>query len=617
MADFTFQAIQAQAHHVGHIAIFENPEDLGAIRQGHLQGQRPASMWQLPQCTELLQHVGIREVAFHQIDFGTTYLKPTRLMLLNLPMTGDPEGFYHGRPCFDDQGYYEGPLQQRTAVQNLQRTSAGFGTTGSEQWPSAFCRWVATAIADAWTAHACSPTKGQQEGAGQGQGDKAGEDEHVMRKSTYPINEPESDRLVGGRGPCRVCRIPGKTREYNDGAGLVSSGRWDVEQRLWEEDEFWKTLREESLKLVLQHVGGETELDRTCFYMAARGELGCELVRKEDLKEQLRMLWVRLLVSRGFEDDDMCRIAPGQPFHLRLFRNLLAAARDPDRDFLLEGERGYPVGVINPLPRTPHMFEEQTSWRLEDEPLMREEVWRSNYASASDHVDFMRAHFEEEVREGLMEKLSMEEAKERYGDRLAISSLAVLVEEGHGGKRRIIHDASHGVKINHRIRCRDKLRSPGAREKQYLLAHYADKCIPLFSLVGDISKAHRRFLHAPEERGLLACKVSEDDDMLYVNNVGTFGVASASYWWTRISGAGLRLVHELLGRKHAGELLLYADDLEALGAGIHGRRGLVLVYLFLATLGFPFKRSKQRGGIRVEWIGLCTDYSNNDAGPVT
>ena len=33
------------------------------------------------------------------------------------------------------------------------------------------------------------------------------------------------------------------------------------------------------------------------------------------------------------------------------------------------------------------------------------------------------------------------------------------------GKKRIIHDATHGVRVNHRIKCRDKIRSPGARGK--------------------------------------------------------------------------------------------------------------------------------------------------------
>ena len=105
---------------------------------------------------------------------------------------------------------------------------------------------------------------------------------------------------------------------------------------------------------------------------------------------------------------------------------------------------GFPVGVLAPLPRTPHVYEEQTSWRLEEEPLMREEVWRSNYQSVDLHTDFAYSHFEEECQEGLMEKLTLEQAKEKYGDKIAISSLAVLVEENHQGKRRIIHDATHG-----------------------------------------------------------------------------------------------------------------------------------------------------------------------------
>ena len=30
----------------------------------------------------------------------------------------------------------------------------------------------------------------------------------------------------------------------------------------------------------------------------------------------------------------------------------------------------------------------------------------------------------------------------------------------------MIHDATHGVRVNHRIHCRDKIRAPGAREKK-------------------------------------------------------------------------------------------------------------------------------------------------------
>ena len=45
-----------------------------------------------------------------------------------------------------------------------------------------------------------------------------------------------------------------------------------------------------------------------------------------------------------------------------------------------------------------------------------------------------------------------------------------------------------------------------------------------------------------------------------------------------------------------------------MGKGPKGRRGIPLSYLFLATLGYPFKWAKTRGGFRVEWLGMETEY---------
>jgi len=344
--------------------------------------------------------------------------------------------------------------------------------------------------------------------------------------------------------------------------------------------------------------------------MAAKGEHGCNLVRDQVLQSKLVDLWTTLLREEGYETEGLGEIAQGQPFRLKLMQALLERAGDSDHRFLLQGQKGFPVGVLCQLPRTPHMYEEQTAWKLEEDPYMREEIWRDNYESVKDHEEFVRDHFKTECEEGLMEKMTLEEAKRRFGDKIAISSLSVLVEESHGNKKRIIHDATHGTKVNNRIKCRDKQRSPGAREKMYLMAYYKDKGKVVFSLVGDISKAHRRFLHHPSERGLLACRVLSTDDHVYINNVGTFGVASASYWWGRIAGSGLRLVHELIGPEMPVEMLIFADDLEALGPDRQGRRGIVLAFLFLAVLGFPFKWAKQRGGLKVEWIGLFADYTS-------
>ena len=84
-------------------------------------------------------------------------------------------------------------------------------------------------------------------------------------------------------------------------------------------------------------------------------------------------------------------------------------------------------------------------------------------------MEFARAKFEEDVEEGLMLKMSLGDFKAKYGEHRAIAALAVIVEDELVGKKRMIHDASHGVRVNHRIRCRDKIRAPGAREKKQLL----------------------------------------------------------------------------------------------------------------------------------------------------
>ena len=166
-----------------------------------------------------------------------------------------------------------------------------------------------------------------------------------------------------------------------------------------------------------------------------------------------------------------------------------------------------------------------------------------------------------------MEKLTMKEFEDKYGDHRAIAALAVIVEDEDKGKKRLIHDATHGVRVNHRIKCRDKIRAPGAREKKQLLLEMIEGGKTAFSVVGDISKAHRRFKHRQDEHGYLACQLGGegDDSPVYINKVGT----CASYWWTRISAAGLRATHHLIGPCPL-DMLLYADDLESLATSREG-----------------------------------------------
>ena len=114
-----------------------------------------------------------------------------------------------------------------------------------------------------------------------------------------------------------------------------------------------------------------------------------------------------------------------------------------------------------------------------------------------EHRDFVKAKFEEDVAEGLMEKMTLGEFKARFGENRAIASLAVIVEDEEKDKKRIIHDATHGVRVNHRIRCRDK------REKKQILRE-------LVRCQKDISKAHRRYKHQESEHGF-GCQIDAEE----------------------------------------------------------------------------------------------------------
>ena len=80
--------------------------------------------------------------------------------------------------------------------------------------------------------------------------------------------------------------------------------------------------------------------------------------------------------------------------------------------------------------------------------------------------------------------------------------------------------------MNNRIRCLDKVRMPGAREKRALLEEFHGGNEVVFSLIGDFEEAPHRFKYQRSEQGYLACKVAEEDQEVYMNKVGTFGIAS-------------------------------------------------------------------------------------------
>ena len=231
----------------------------------------------------------------------------------------------------------------------------------------------------------------------------------------------------------------------------------------------------------------------------------------------------------------------------------------------------------------------------------------SNYRDGPDVERALLEAFEKEESEGRMFPLSMAEARKRYpGSALRIAAQAVIPKPDH--EFRVVHDGTHGVQVNNAIIMHDRLESPGAREVsaiQKLGAVSSEKV--LFGLVGDVKKAHRRYLHHPEHWGVLACRSRTDSPTVWLNRTGTFGIASAAFWFARLIGLVGRLSLRVLLDAFVFALI-YADDLHLLSGGPNRWLNLWMLLALFCLQGTPFSEKKWRGGLQLDWVGYWIDY---------
>ncbi len=129
----------------------------------------------------------------------------------------------------------------------------------------------------------------------------------------------------------------------------------------------------------------------------------------------------------------------------------------------------------------------------------------------------------------------------------------------------------------------------------------------MLSIAADINKAHRRFLHDERDHGYLCCRASVDDKVVWVNRVGTFGVACAALHFGRLAGLVFRMVIRILQRRPCFQLL-FADDLKWIVGGPTKYLDLWTLIVGWILVGTPFSWRKFRGGIALDYVGFWTDY---------
>ena len=96
-----------------------------------------------------------------------------------------------------------------------------------------------------------------------------------------------------------------------------------------------------------------------------------------------------------------------------------------------------------------------------------------------------------------------------------------------------------------------------------------------------------------------------------MNTVGTFGVASASYYWSRVAGSIGRLLQYLSGHSSTSWHMLVADDYLSESGGPGYRIGLLLFFVLCAIVGVPLswhktcvEEGERREGDTLVWVGF-------------
>ncbi len=448
----------------------------------------------------------------------------------------------------------------------------------------------------------------------------AAEKEKIQANPADPDTEPDTDAEPAGSGP-RGRGAPMRTgshhreRDFRDGAGLCSPGRWPPWSRPSPRGPRLLRLRA-AIRRAVRELGNKVGggVDQIYEQLAAGQctEPPFPTAVIDDLAEYALAL---------FDDEARggARVQDGdlpQPVRIRLLQAILREAGDPDASGMTHFAKGIWLGVGKKLPRTPAVFERKVKWRLTEqaqlhayEPCVASH-WRENYKTAVMHEAAIAEQLEAQVAKGHAIKLTPTEAKRRF-PRLQVASLGAVVKtkphaaaagESHGAVAiRIVQDGTHGVEINKKIRVRDQDRCPVAGDVRRQQREQA-RTRPGTGLAVDFSEAHHIPRVRPQDWHLQGCRAQPGGDV-YIFTVGVFGVASISHWWARLGGAAVRSAIYMADPSMEIWAMLMADDLKLESTSPEQPSDLLFVLMYLAILGFPLAWPKVHGGAELRWIG--------------
>ena len=615
------------------IFLFEHPEDLGKT----LSGDKPASVWQLEEMRQFVESGKAFTFAIFQCHFGAQSPKPTRFVT-TFPLA---ETFpWQGWPEFDEDRNYLGPLPAACSHQFHVKKLIGkekgkWKTADSAAYPPPLCRWLAQLIVSRKGGKPSELESSLESKVPPKQFDPkeppkqydpveqselvqgVAQQQSVQQQSVQDLGTKDADTETPTRNqdtslPLGSClhrgqkvdlEWAGKAREFVDGFGLCSPTLWEPSCRCAHLRPEAKVLGESLFAMLSTFVDKKFADPRREAIKLGLGHFSSSPFDEKEL-EDLRRRWAANLPSK-----EMALVVPErQPFLLGLIGQSLEAFGDPDFAIYMEGPdsfwTGVPVGYDEPLPRVPSVFPKKEKARPLDDSEFNSMA--CNYKSAEGMAEDLEKKFREEEQLGRMVPTTLGRLKTDFPDRPPLVAAMGAIRKPNGDVRPL-HDGTHFVQLNNQIVFQDQLQYPGPEDAAHLVRHIQEEQEAAFALSADISSAHRLVKIRRHDWPLLGCKARSDDKTIWINCVGTFGISSASYWWSRLfSGIG-RLAAYVMQQQNWWQLV-YVDDLHLTCLGNRKFVNLWIVLLIYELVGTPFSYKKFAGGLKVQFVGYLLDY---------
>ena len=342
------------------------------------------------------------------------------------------------------------------------------------------------------------------------------------------------------------------------------------------------------------------------------------------------------ILSKKGETD--CSITQGQPFKLKLIKQLLRDGGDPDYDFMDALAEGLNIGVEDPIPPSPGIWptrQEMSGGDYqttdEDEDLTLKAM--ANYSSADEYIKEIEAtYIEEKALDMVLGPFTQAEAAAACDcreDELITGAMGANIE---ADKIRPIFDASvtkvngliqlntperttapgladgaHGAKWSHRnigwqysqLGCLRKLlptTTKISRKQNSKPPHHKQI---LTVLKSDVSKAHRRCMIRKKDWRYQVATIGKN---YWINKVGTYGVASAQTHWGRTAAAIVRLLYYLF--PDVDWIMIFVDDIIAIMNKLFESPLSMAIMATLYAIGCPMAWHKTSIGHHSTWVGF-------------